>query len=165
MNGPLQTSPYSYPSICRHSNGLSCVCLDYLPDPRHLGPDVFCDRVCQGMPCGGQATYENTSTDYYSLYCVDPSQGLMGVQMSSTSSGIGTPLYPHAGSHSTILHQITNLNTESVVIAGMLAAILVFLMLILVFMYFHKQVILSNFICGFKYWTMDISGQAAWPGV
>ena len=75
---------------------------------------------------------------YYSVYCVNSGQGLMGVP--TASPGRWIPSRPHKGSHSTLLEQMASLNTASLVIAGLLSLILVFLMIFLVFMYFQKQV-------------------------
>ena len=56
------------------------------------------------------------------------------------SPGRWTPSRPHKGSHSTLLKQMASLNNASLVIAGLLSLILVFLMIFLVFLYFQKQI-------------------------
>ena len=123
--------------MCRTLTGLSCVCLQSFPDPRYLGPAVSFDLLCQDMACGGKSNFSDVSSIYYSVYCVDSDQGLMGLPVAYP--GRWTPGRPHTGSHSTLLKQMASLNTASLVIAGLLALILVFLMIVLAFLYFEKK--------------------------
>ena len=113
------------------------MCLESSPDPRTLGPAVSCDLFCQDMPWGGKSGSSDDSSIYYSVYCVDSDQGLMGLPLAYP--GRWTPSSPHTGSHSTLLKQMVSLNTATIVIAGLLSLILVFLMIVLVFLYFNKQ--------------------------
>ena len=123
--------------MCRTLTGLSCVCLESFPDPRYLDPAVSCDLLCQDMPCGGKSNFSEDSSVYYSVYCMDSDHGLMGLPVIYPVGW--TSSRPHTGSHSTLLKQMSSLNTASLVIAGLLALILVFLMIVLVFLYFQKQ--------------------------
>ena len=133
----FETCEINLITLCRSLTGLSCVCLGSFPNPRYLGPAVSCDLLCQDMPCGGKSNFSDVSFIYYSVYCVDSDKGLMGIPLAYPNRW--APSRPHTGSHSTLLKQMTSLNTASLVIAGLLALILVFLMIVLVFLYFQKQ--------------------------
>ena len=65
--------------ITDNSTGhLECYCTDgSVLTPPQLGPDYFCDRRCNGLPCGGNYIFSNgKQADYLSLYCLGKPRAL-----------------------------------------------------------------------------------------
>ena len=94
---------------------------------------MFCDEACGALPCGGR--HHNVS--YYSLYCPD----LQGVETSAAAGTANTAdTEIQRVPRKQVLGQLVRLHSETLVVASLLAAIAVFLMVILALLFLKNQV-------------------------
>ena len=97
-----------------------------------------CDLLCNKHPCGG-----NHTVSYYSIYSSDTQKGLIGLENNLKYSQVESETRSQpfkTASRSDLLEQMTVLNTITLAIAGLVAAILVLLMISFTLFYLQKQV-------------------------
>merc|ERR1711915_716151 len=125
-------------AVLRTLSGLSCFCMKNVPDWSYLGPSIKCDLLCNKHPCGGNHTFS-----YYSIYSIDKQQkGLIGLENNMKYSQVKSETRSHTlktASRLDLLEQMTVLNTITLAIAGLVAAILVLLMISFTLFYLQKQ--------------------------